>query len=70
MLFDLGAGDHFNAGFCLGRLLGGDDARSLLCGVTTSGFYVRTAHSPTMSDLAEMLRAWPGTAKAPSTPKR
>lgn len=63
-LITTGAGDHFNAGFCLGKLLGGDNALSLLCGVTTSGFYVRTAQSPMLADLAGMLRQWPGTAKA------
>jgi sugar/nucleoside kinase (ribokinase family) len=36
-----GAGDHFNAGFCIGRLLGFDLAASLQIGVATSGFYVR-----------------------------
>jgi ketohexokinase len=54
-----GAGDHFNAGFCLGKLLGFDNAASLLTGVTTSGCYVRTAQSPSVADLAELLRNWP-----------
>ena len=54
-----GAGDHFNSGFCLGKLLGLDNAQSVLTGVTTSGHYVRTAQSPGIPDLAEMLRAWP-----------
>ncbi len=58
-LITTGAGDHFNAGFCLGRLLGLDNAQSLLTGVTTSGFYVRTAKSPGVSDLVSMLRNWP-----------
>ena len=51
-----GAGDHFNSGFCLGKLLGLNNAMSVLTGVTTSGFYVRTAKSPTISQLAEMMR--------------
>ena len=55
-----GAGDHFNAGFCLGKLLGFDDNLSLLTGVTTSGYYVRTATSPSIPQLAELLRKWPG----------
>ena len=55
-----GAGDHFNSGFCLGRLLGLEDESCLLCGVTTSGFYVRTAASPTVADLVGMMREWPG----------
>jgi sugar/nucleoside kinase (ribokinase family) len=54
-----GAGDHFNAGFCLGKLLGLDNAMSLLTGVATSGYYVRTARSPSISDLTELLRKWP-----------
>lgn len=58
-LITTGAGDHFNAGFCLGKLLGFDNESSLLTGVTTSGFYVRTAKSPGVSDLACLLRDWP-----------
>ena len=58
-LITTGAGDHFNSGFCLGKLLGFDNAASVLCGVTTSGFYVRNAQSPSMEDLAAMLRDWP-----------
>lgn len=54
-----GAGDHFNSGFCLGKLLGLPTAQCLLTGVTTSGFYVRTAQSPSVNDLAGMLRNWP-----------
>ncbi len=54
-----GAGDHFNAGFCLGKLLELDNESSLLCGVATSGFYVRQAASPSVKDLAEMMRHWP-----------
>lgn len=50
-----GAGDHFNAGFCLGRLLGGNLEESLGLGVGTSGFYVRQAKSPTLPELREFL---------------
>jgi hypothetical protein len=57
-LITTGAGDHFNSGFCLGKLLGFDNAMSVLTGVTTSGYYVRTAHSPTLFQLAEMLENW------------
>jgi pfkB family carbohydrate kinase len=52
-----GAGDHFNAGFCVGRILGLDLAASLQIGVATSGFYVRQAKSPTLADLGKFLRA-------------
>ena len=54
-----GAGDHFNSGFCLGKLLGLDNRQSVLTGVTTSGHYVRTGQSPTITDLVKMLRSWP-----------
>jgi sugar/nucleoside kinase (ribokinase family) len=54
-----GAGDHFNAGFCLGKLLGFDNERALLLGVTNSGHYVRTAQSPDVARLVEQLRSWP-----------
>ena len=50
-----GAGDHFNAGFCIGRLLGGDLGVSLQIGVATSGFYVRQAKSPRIDDLKKFL---------------
>lgn len=54
-----GAGDHFNSGFCLGKLLGMDNGQAVLTGVTTSGSYVRTAKSPSVKDLIAMLRKWP-----------
>jgi sugar/nucleoside kinase (ribokinase family) len=54
-LISTGAGDHFNAGFCLGQLLGGSLAQSLQIGVGTSGFYVRSAKSPSKTDLAGFL---------------
>jgi sugar/nucleoside kinase (ribokinase family) len=50
-----GAGDHFNAGFCLGRTLGFSLDESLCTGVATSGYYVRTALSPTGAQLAEFI---------------
>ena len=59
-LITTGAGDHFNAGFCLGRSLGLNNEQSLWTGVTASGFYVRHAKSPGIPDLVEMLRNWPG----------
>jgi sugar/nucleoside kinase (ribokinase family) len=58
-LITTGAGDHFNSGFCLGKLLGFGNAASVLLGVTTSGYYVRNAQSPTIEGLVEMLRNWP-----------
>jgi sugar/nucleoside kinase (ribokinase family) len=58
-LITTGAGDHFNAGFCLGQLLGLDIPTSVLTGVSTSGFYVRTAKSPTVADLISLQQNWP-----------
>lgn len=54
-----GAGDHFNAGFCLGRTLGFSLEESLCCGVATSGYYVRTAISPSASELADFIAELP-----------
>jgi sugar/nucleoside kinase (ribokinase family) len=51
-----GAGDHFNAGFCAGRLLDVGLASSLQIGVATSGFYVRNAKSPRLEDLKKFLK--------------
>src|SRR5207237_5813361 len=52
-----GAGDHFNSGFCLGKLLGFPTDECLLTGVTTSGHYVRTGASPVTGDLAKMINS-------------
>jgi len=54
-----GAGDHFNAGFCLARVLGMDLEESLCVGVSTSGYYVRTAESPSAIQLAEFVANLP-----------
>ena len=51
-----GAGDHFNSGFCTGKLLGLSNAMCLLTGVTTSGYYVRTGHSPSITQVANMMK--------------
>lgn len=50
-----GAGDNFNAGFCLGQLAGLNVVQSLCTGNHTSGFYVRNAHSPSLDELANFL---------------
>jgi sugar/nucleoside kinase (ribokinase family) len=54
-----GAGDHFNAGFCLGRVLGMNINESLCVGTATSGFYVRTGVSPSATQLAEFIGELP-----------
>jgi sugar/nucleoside kinase (ribokinase family) len=58
-LITTGAGDHFNSGFCLGKLLGFDNASSLLTGVSASGYYVRTGKSPSIAELAGVIAEWP-----------
>jgi len=54
-----GAGDHFNSGFCVGRLLDFTLEESLCTGVATSGYYVRTADSPSAAQLAEFIAKLP-----------
>ncbi len=50
-----GAGDHFNAGFCLAQTLGLALEESLCVGTATSGYYVRNAESPSCAQLAEFI---------------
>jgi sugar/nucleoside kinase (ribokinase family) len=47
-----GAGDNFNAGFCLGVVAGMTLTQALCVGTATSGYYVRHAESPTLDALA------------------
>jgi len=53
-----GAGDHFNSGFVTARLIGLSPEAALTVAVATSGFYVRTAVSPTLDELAEFIGTW------------
>jgi hypothetical protein len=55
-----GGGDHFNAGFCLGKLIGADNAIALQLAAATSGYYVRNAKSPTVADLVGFLQTLKG----------
>ena len=57
-LITTGAGDHFNAGFVTGQLLGLPATSCLLTGVCTSGHYVRTARSPSLADVQTFLANW------------
>ena len=50
-----GAGDNFNAGFCLGLMLNMDLIDALYTGVYTSGYYVRNAHAPSREQLIDWL---------------
>ena len=58
-----GAGDHFNAGFCLGRILGLGLEESLCAGVASSGYYVRTARSATAAELAGFIDELPASER-------
>jgi sugar/nucleoside kinase (ribokinase family) len=53
-----GAGDHFNSGFVTARLIGLSPTSALTVAVATSGFYVRTAVSPSLDELAEFIATW------------
>jgi sugar/nucleoside kinase (ribokinase family) len=53
-----GAGDRFNAGFCLGLALGFPTASALALGCGASGFFVRNARSANQHELGEFLRQW------------
>ena len=51
-----GAGDHFNAGFTSARLCGFSPLTSLALATCTSGYYVRTAESPSTSQVISLLK--------------
>lgn len=53
-----GAGDNFNAGYALGRMLDFDEEESLLLGTASSGFYVRNCRSASFQELIGFLRSW------------
>jgi len=58
-----GAGDNFNAGFCLGQALGLEPLESLMLGVCTSGFYVRNAKSPSFEQVIDFAEKWAVSCK-------
>ena len=53
-----GAGDNFNAGFCIGLLAGLEPQEMLASGTANSGFYVRNGRSSGPGDLPGFLEAW------------
>ncbi len=53
-----GAGDHFNAGFCIAQLLDFPPLACLTTGVTFSGHYVRTGRSPSMGEAQSFIQNW------------
>jgi hypothetical protein len=54
-----GAGDHFKAGFSLGKLIDLPPVVCLAAGVATSGFYVRNATNPMLDELSAFLTHQP-----------
>ncbi len=57
-LITTGAGDHFNAGFVTGQVLGLSPEACLTMAVSFSGQYVRTARSPGLMETDSFLRNW------------
>lgn len=53
-----GAGDNYNAGFCLGFALGLDPLLTLALSMSASGYYVRNAKSPTLDELIAFADDW------------
>ncbi len=54
-LLSTGGGDNFNAGYCTGLLYGCTPEEALLVGVSTSGYYVQFAQTPTMEQLTRFI---------------
>jgi sugar/nucleoside kinase (ribokinase family) len=54
-----GAGDNFNAGFCIGHLAGLSLEQRLCLGTATSGYYVRNARSGELEQLAVFCEELP-----------
>jgi sugar/nucleoside kinase (ribokinase family) len=50
-----GSGDNFNAGFCMGRLMGCETGESLVLGHATAHLYMRSTESPTIAQLVTFL---------------
>ncbi|NMB01575.1 MAG: carbohydrate kinase family protein [Firmicutes bacterium] len=57
-----GAGDNFNAGFCLGLMLELSVEDSLALGKATSGYYVRNMCSPSWEKLLGFVELWASRA--------
>ena len=53
-----GAGDNFNAGFCVGLLAGLEPQEMLAAGTANSGFYLRNGRSSGPGDLSGFLESW------------
>ena len=54
----VGAGDRFNAGYCIGLILGLNPFQRLALGNATSGFFVRNARSGSILEIADFIDKW------------
>jgi sugar/nucleoside kinase (ribokinase family) len=57
-LISTGAGDNFGAGSVAAALCDFDDAELALMGCCTSGYFVRSGRSPTLSEVSRMAELW------------
>jgi sugar/nucleoside kinase (ribokinase family) len=53
-----GVGDNFNAGYCVGKLIGLDIESSMVIASAVAGFYVRRGYGPRFDELLESLSYW------------
>lgn len=53
-----GAGDRFNAGYCLGHLMQANPQECLQLGIASSGYFVRSAESATIDNMAQCIEQW------------
>lgn len=57
-LISTGAGDHFGAGCLAATLLGATELETILLGNATSGYFVRSGRTPTLTGAAGLLEQW------------
>jgi len=57
-LISTGAGDNFGAGCLAACLLGLNNTEMLLAGNSTSGYFVRSGRTPSLSDLVQFVDSW------------
>ena len=53
-----GGGDNFNAGYCLGQMLGLDIESSMITGMANSGSYVQNGQSSSFEELKNYIHNW------------
>ncbi|MDZ7604241.1 MAG: hypothetical protein U5K79_01355 [Cyclobacteriaceae bacterium] len=53
-----GGGDNFNAGFCLGQMLGFSMEESMIAAMANSGAYVQNGNSPSVANLINYISQW------------